>query len=98
VPAKNAAEPRKRARIPNELRRQLLARDCGSCSFVCEDGRRRDARAFLQIHHDEAWAKGGADTLDNLRLVCASHNRLLAEKAFGTARVQSAIATRRRAG
>ncbi|HXK17178.1 MAG TPA: hypothetical protein VNG33_05235 [Polyangiaceae bacterium] len=31
---------RKRARMPNELRRQLLARDGASCTFVCDDGRR----------------------------------------------------------
>ncbi|HXK16731.1 MAG TPA: HNH endonuclease signature motif containing protein [Polyangiaceae bacterium] len=92
------AGARKRAHIPNELRRQLAARDGASCSFICDDGRRCGARAFIQIHHDEAWAKGGPDTLANLRLVCASHNRLLAEKEFGAACVQSVIAIRRRAG
>jgi len=93
-----AARPRQRLRIPNELRRQLLARDGASCTFVCDDGRRCCARAFLQIHHDEAWAKGGPDALGNLRLVCAAHNRLLAEREFGAGRVESAIALRRRAG
>jgi hypothetical protein len=86
---------RKRAHIPNELKRRLVARDGASCTFVCEDGERCGAHAFLQIHHDEAWAKGGSDTFGNLRLVCASHNRLLAEREFGPTRVQSAIAKRR---
>ncbi|HXK16250.1 MAG TPA: HNH endonuclease [Polyangiaceae bacterium] len=89
---------RKRAHIASELKRQLVARDGASCSFVCDDGERCGARAFLQIHHEEAWAKGGPDTLDNLRLVCAAHNRLLAEREFGAAHVESAIANRRRAG
>jgi len=89
---------RKRAHIPNELRRQLLARDGASCTFICDDGQRCGAHAFLQIHHDQAWAKGGPDTLRNLRLVCASHNRLLAEQEFGAAHVASSVAASRRAG
>jgi hypothetical protein len=82
---------RRRAHISNELRRQLLARDGASCTFLCNDGKPCGARAFLQIHHDAAWAKGGPDTLGNLRLVCASHNRLLAEQEFGAPRVARAI-------
>ncbi len=81
---------RKRAHIPNELRRELVARDGASCTFVCDDGERCGTRAFLQVHHDEAWAKGGPDTLGNLRLVCASHNRLLAEQEFGAESMASA--------
>jgi len=87
---------RNRAHIPHELRRRLTARDGASCSFVCDDGRRCGAQAFLQIHHDEAWAKGGPETFDNLRLVCAAHNRLLAEQEFGARRVRAAIAFNRR--
>jgi len=40
----------------------------------------------LQIHHERAWSKGGPDTLDNLRLLCAAHNRLLAELELGERR------------
>ncbi|HXK18438.1 MAG TPA: HNH endonuclease [Polyangiaceae bacterium] len=59
------------------------ARDGLCCTFTSADGQRCSARAFLQIHHEHAWAKGGSDTLDNLRLLCGSHNRLLAELEFG---------------
>jgi hypothetical protein len=85
-----------RARIPNELRRQLMARDGAGCTFVCDDGRPCGAQAFLQIHHEAPWAKGGADTLENLRLVCASHNRLLAEQEYGVSHVARAIEESRR--
>jgi len=79
-------EQRKRRHIQNEIRRQLLARDGLCCTFTNESGQRCSARAFLQIHHEHAWSKGGSDTLDNLRLLCAAHNRLLAELEFGERR------------
>jgi hypothetical protein len=84
APAQEAA--RKRRHIQNEVRRQLIARDGLCCTFTSETGQRCRARAFLQIHHDHAWSKGGPDTLDNLRLLCGSHNRLLAELEFGQRR------------
>ncbi len=84
-----------RDHIPHETRRQLVARDGLCCSYVGDDGQRCGSKAFLQVHHDRAWAKGGPDTLDNLRLFCAAHNRLQAEQEFGAALVQSAIEQRR---
>ena len=77
---------RKRRHVQNEVRRQLLARDGLCCTFTNEGGQRCSARAFLQVHHERAWSKGGPDTLDNLRLLCAAHNRLLAELEFGERR------------
>jgi len=54
---------RKRAHIANVERRQVVARDGLRCSYVGDDGARCNARAFLQLHHDHAWAKGGSDTV-----------------------------------
>jgi hypothetical protein len=53
------------------------------------------ARAFLQLHHEHAFAHGGADSRENLSWLCAAHNGLLAERDFGVAHVLSAIARRR---
>lgn len=89
------AGARKRTHIPRAVRRQLIERDGLGCTFVCDDGQRCGARAFLQIHHDEAWARGGSDELANLRLVCEAHNRLLAEDELGRERVRAAISRRR---
>ena len=51
---------------------------------VLRAGRARCAsRAFLQMHHREAFAPGGSDELESLALLCAAHNRLLAEWEFG---------------
>jgi len=82
--ARHLTKQRVRRAIPRGVRRKLVERDGPCCSFVGENGERCDATAFLQVHHVHAWAKGGADSLDNLRLLCAAHNRLLAELEFGT--------------
>ena len=82
---------RQRAHIPRELLRQLLERDGLGCTYVGDDGQRCGEQAFLQIHHEKAWAKGGSDELHNLRFLCASHNRVLAEQEFGAPHVQRAI-------
>jgi hypothetical protein len=89
----NGAEgpSRRRKQIRNVVRRELVARDGACCSFIGLDGRRCQERGYLQFHHRQPWARGGADTLENLALLCQSHNRLLAERDFGKAQVQNAI-------
>jgi hypothetical protein len=72
-----------RSHIAHDVRRQLVQRDGLRCTYRGPDGHRCRARAFLQIHHDQAWVKGGADTADNLRFLCEAHNQLLAEIEFG---------------
>jgi Domain of unknown function (DUF222)/HNH endonuclease len=62
--------------IPASLRRALRRRDQG-CRFPgCEN------RRFLDGHHVEHWAKGGATTLGNLLLLCRRHHRLLHEGGY----------------
>ena len=85
-----------REHTPNAVQREVAARDGLRCTFVSEGGCRCSARAFLQIHHEKPWARGGCSSTDNLRLLCASHNRLLAERDFGAAHVAERRAVRRR--
>ena len=82
---------RRRAHIPNEVLRQLVERDGLGCSYTSEGGHRCGEQAFLQVHHEKAWARGGSDELHNLRLLCASHNRFVAEQELGRQYVASAI-------
>ena len=99
VPAPGAihdlGRERRRKHVARQTRRDLLARDGVGCAFVGSDGRRCNARAFLQFHHRQAWARGGSDTLDNLELLCRNHNCLLAERDFGRSHVDAAIAARK---
>ena len=89
---------RRRKHVTQQTRRDLLARDGVGCAFVGSQGQRCDARAFLQLHHRRAWARGGADTADNLELLCRSHNCLLAERDFGRRHIEAAIAARKARG
>ncbi|HKP59786.1 MAG TPA: hypothetical protein VJV78_23845 [Polyangiales bacterium] len=68
-----------------EVVREVYRRDAGRCAFVSTDGRRCTARGHLELHHDDPYARGGQQTVGNLKLFCRSHNGLLAERDFGRA-------------
>jgi 5-methylcytosine-specific restriction endonuclease McrA len=74
--------PRSR-HIPAAVKRTVDARDEGRCAYVDEQGRRCKARGGLQFHHRHTFATGGDHSLTNLALVCAGHNRYLAEIDYG---------------
>jgi hypothetical protein len=67
---------RKQRTVSAPLKRALWARDRG-CSFPgC------DHQHYVDAHHIEHWAEGGATSLENLTLLCAHHHRLLHEGRF----------------
>ncbi len=68
----------------HSVARESRSETACSAPIAGENGQRCTARAFLQVHHECPWARGGEDTVENLRLLCAAHNRLLAERDFGT--------------
>jgi hypothetical protein len=84
-----------RSHVPNAVKRQIAARDGLRCTFVGSDGQRCTATKFTQIHHEEPWARGGGETVGNLRILCAAHNRLLAERELGRELVAERIARSR---
>jgi hypothetical protein len=70
--------------IPRAVVRAVHQRDAGQCTFVSSDGKRCSECGFLELHHhDVPYARGGAATLENLRLVCRAHNALFAERDYG---------------
>lgn len=76
--------PRNRGRtVPAAVRRAVFVRDSGRCSYVDARGARCHETYRLELHHIEAFARGGAHTEANLALRCASHNALAAEGDFG---------------
>jgi hypothetical protein len=67
---------RKQRTVSASIRRALWARDRG-CSFPgC------DHKHYVDAHHLEHWAAGGATSLENLTLLCTHHHRLLHEGGF----------------
>lgn len=90
APAQSAKAPKRRL-IAAAVRRAVFARDDGQCTFVSADGRRCEARGFLELDHIRPLAKGGADSFENLRLLCKAHNLLAARRSFGRMYVRYAI-------
>ncbi len=83
--------------IPAAVRRAVYVRDRGRCSFVASDGRRCEARAFLELDHVEPWARSGRAVDENIRLRCRAHNQMHARDCFGEAQVAAKVEASRRA-
>ena len=69
--------------IPAEVRRLVWARDRGRCSYVNpKTGQKCGSRYMLQMDHIKPYALGGRSTKENMRLLCAGHNRFRARETF----------------
>ena len=69
--------------ITAQVRRAVMKRDGGQCTFVSESGRRCSAREQLEFDHVDPVARGGEATVNGIRLLCRAHNHYAAEWAFG---------------
>ena len=74
--------PESSRHIPAAVRRAVWRRDGGCCAFVGTEGRCGE-RAFLELHHVEPYAVGGAATEENIELRCRAHNAYEARLSFG---------------
>ena len=66
--------------VPAEIRRRVWNRDGGKCVYKSPDGKVCGSAFMLQMDHIQPLAMGGKTELDNLRLLCASHNLHLGKK------------------
>jgi 5-methylcytosine-specific restriction endonuclease McrA len=71
------------SRVTRSARRKVFERDGLRCLYISENGRRCEARAFLELDHAVPKALSGSSDAGNLRVFCRAHNQLLAEQAFG---------------
>ena len=69
--------------VPAEVKRAVVKRDGGRCTFVGDDKRRCGTRKDLEFDHVTPVAKGGRTTVENLRLRCRRHNQVEADRVFG---------------
>jgi 5-methylcytosine-specific restriction endonuclease McrA len=79
APRSVPANPRQ---IPAAVRDQVFARD-QRCTYVGPDGKRCNSTHVLQVDHIQPVARRGAAVIENLRLLCAEHNRLESERLMG---------------
>jgi 5-methylcytosine-specific restriction endonuclease McrA len=81
-----APRPSRTNHIPAHVKREVLRRAGGRrCEWLLPSGQRCDCRRTLQFDHIKALALGGKSTLENVRLLCRSHNLLAARQVFGDA-------------
>jgi 5-methylcytosine-specific restriction endonuclease McrA len=77
-------DTRPRARhVPAAVRRAVRERDQGQCRFVDRDGRRCSERRHLEFHHRHPFGMGGDHAVDNVQLMCRTHNRYVGEADYG---------------
>jgi hypothetical protein len=67
--------------VPKPMRRQLIHRDQARCAYVDPLTKRqcRETR-HLEFDHVQPFARGGQTTEENLRVLCANHNRFRARR------------------
>ena len=81
--------------IPSHSRERVHDRAAYQCQYVSPDGTRCHSRTGLEIEHEKPFAIYRSHDEKDLRPFCRPHNRLAAEKVFGTAFIQEKIETSR---
>jgi hypothetical protein len=72
--------------VPAGVKRAVWVRDGGRCAFISRGGQRCGERGFIEFHHVEPYARGGATTIGNVQLRCRAHNAYEADLEFGPRR------------
>jgi hypothetical protein len=75
--------PSKAEHIPAHVRREVWKRDGGRCQWKLHNGELCGCTEGLQFDHIEPLALGGTSTVENVRLLCAAHNREAARLVLG---------------
>jgi 5-methylcytosine-specific restriction endonuclease McrA len=79
-----APRPSRTNHVPAHVKREVLRRAGGRrCEWILPSGERCDCRRMLEFDHVEPLALGGKSTIENVRLVCRSHNLVAARQVFG---------------
>jgi 5-methylcytosine-specific restriction endonuclease McrA len=86
---REAPTPDNPRQIPARIQDEVFVRDQGQCTFEGSHARCGSAHT-LQLDHVLPVALGGTGDADNLRLLCAKHNRLEAERLLGQWRPENA--------
>ncbi len=77
-----------RKSIAPSVRNAVYRRDNGCCQFVSKAGMKCLSQRLTQIDHIIPYALGGSNEPENLRLLCRTHNLLMAEKVFGRVKME----------
>lgn len=81
--ASDGQNPAQTRQIPAHVKREVWKRDGGRCTFVGAHGHRCTCRERIEFDHRVPIAKGGESTVENVRLLCRTHNQYEAERVLG---------------
>ncbi|MES2768657.1 MAG: HNH endonuclease signature motif containing protein [Bdellovibrionota bacterium] len=71
--------------IPGTIKQEVYMRDKGCCTFTDQKTKRRcNSKHLIQYDHIKPMAFNGETTVQNLRLLCFQHHKLVTERVFGT--------------
>jgi hypothetical protein len=77
------SRPAKPEHLPARVKREVWKRDEGRCQWPLDSGGICGSTMRVEFDHRVPRARGGPSTVDNVRLLCATHNELAARLAFG---------------
>jgi hypothetical protein len=69
--------------VPAAVKRFVTQRDGMRCRYLDEQGQRCPERHRLEFHHCHPFGFGGDHRPDGIRLMCTTHNQLLADQDYG---------------
>jgi hypothetical protein len=78
-------QARRKACVPARVKRDVVRRDGGRCQWPTHDGGICGSTVRLEVDHALPRGKGGADAIDNCRLLCDLHNQEAARSVYGDA-------------
>ncbi len=78
-------QAKRKACVPARLKREVVKRDGGKCTWPTHDGGVCGSTVRLEIDHVVPRGRGGPDTADNCHLLCDRHNQEAARAAYGDA-------------
>jgi hypothetical protein len=68
------------------VKRAVWVRDLGRCAYIGPSGHRCNERRFVEFHHVDPYALGGAATVEKIELRCRRHNDYEGRLYFGKRR------------
>ena len=82
LPAPEANDQPKTRYIPQHIQRQVWQKNNNTgCEYIDQQTQKRcSSQHFLQIDHIQPFSYGGENKLENLRVLCGAHNRLMWRK------------------
>ena len=78
-----AQQEKRRASVPPKVKREVMKRDEGKCTWPLADGGVCGSTVRLEVDHVVPRGRGGSSTADNCRILCQAHNLEAARQVYG---------------